>query len=243
MQPFDLTGTRLLITGAAGGIGAATAKICSELGAKLVLSDCTDLQRLERVAHGLAGVQAVHQCDVTARAEVERMVSQHGPFDALADTAGICPYDEDWMAPDWNETAFMRVMQVNVLGPINLVRAVLPGMIERRRGKIALCGSIAGWTGGLRAGPHYTASKGGLHAMVRWFALRATPHHVNVNGVAPGPVSTGMTTGHGYQPELYPMRRMGEPEEIASMLAFLCSPAADYVCGAIMDVNGGTLMR
>lgn len=147
------------------------------------------------------------------------------------------------MAPDWNEAAFMRVMQVNVLGPINLVRAVLPGMMERKHGRIALCGSIAGWTGGLRAGPHYSASKGGVHALVRWFAQRAAPHHVCVNGVAPGPIDTGMTTGQGYNGSEYPMQRMGEPEEIAGMLTYLCSPAASFVSGAIMDVNGGTQMR
>lgn len=82
------------------------------------------------------------------------------------------------MAPDWNEVAFMRVMRVNLLGPINLVRAILPGMIQRRRGRIALCGSIAGWTGGVLAAPHYSASKGGVHALIRWFAQRATPHGV-----------------------------------------------------------------
>ncbi len=175
--------------------------------------------------------------------DVFRIGSVTKPFTALADTAGICPFEDDWMAPDWNEAAFMRVMQVNVLGPINLVRAVLPGMMERKHGRIALCGSIAGWTGGLRAGPHYSASKGGVHALVRWFAQRAAPHHVCVNGVAPGPIDTGMTTGQGYNGSEYPMQRMGEPEEIASMLTYLCSPAASFVSGAIMDVNGGTQMR
>lgn len=122
------------------------------------------------------------------------------------------------MAPDWNEVAFMRVMRVNLLGPINLVRAILPGMIQRRRGHIALCGSIAGWTGGVLAAPHYSASKGGVHALIRWFAQRATPHGVNVNGVAPGPIATGMTQGADYRPEAYPMKRMGEPEEVAAAL-------------------------
>ncbi len=242
-RTFDLTGTTMLITGAAGGIGTATARLCKHLGASLVLSDCVDTQQLETLAQEIGSVTAVHRCDVTSRDEVESMVKQHGPFSALADTAGICPYDEDWMAQDWNEVAFMRVMRVNVLGPINLVRAVLPGMIERKHGRIALCGSIAGWTGGLRAGPHYAASKGGVHALVRWFAQRATPHHVTINGVAPGPIATGMTAGHGYQAEGYPMKRMGEPEEIAGMLAFLCSPAAAFIAGTVMDVNGGTLMR
>jgi NAD(P)-dependent dehydrogenase (short-subunit alcohol dehydrogenase family) len=78
---------------------------------------------------------------------------------------------------------------------------------------------------------------------VRWFAQRAAPHHVTVNAVAPGPIDTGMTAGHGYDANAYPMKRMGQPEEIAGMLTYLCSPAAGFVSGAIMDVNGGTLMR
>ena len=241
-RTFDMTGTRILITGAAGGIGAATARLCGELGATMVLTDI-DSFRLESLVHELRGVAAAHRCDVSDRAAVEHLVAQHGPFDALADTAGICPYDEDWMAPDWNEVAFMRVMRVNLLGPINLVRAILPGMIERKRGRIALCGSIAGWTGGVLAAPHYSASKGGVHALIRWFAQRATPHGVTVNGVAPGPIATGMTEGAGYRPEAYPMKRMGEPEEIAAALAFLCSSAAAFLAGAIIDINGGTLMR
>ncbi len=242
-QAFDLTGTRILITGAAGGIGSATARLCNQLGATLVLSDFGQREKLEALAHDLKGVTAVESCDVTDRVAVEAMIKRHGPFTALADTAGICPFDDDWMNPDWNEVDFIRVMKVNVLGPINLVRAILPGMMERKHGRIALCGSIAGWMGGLRAGPHYSASKGGVHALVRWFAQRAAPHHVNVNGVAPGPIATGMTESGGYDPNIYPMKRLGEPEEIAGMLTYLCSPAASFVSGAIMDVNGGTLMR
>ena len=243
-QAFDLSNTHMLITGAAGGIGAATARLCSQLGASLVL---TDLEKnkpaLEQLAHSLNGSVTVEGCDVSQRTQVDALVARHAPFTALADTAGICPYDDDWLSPSWNEVEFMRVMQVNVLGPINLVRAIMPGMMERKHGRIALCGSIAGWTGGLRAGPHYSASKGGVHALVRWFAQRAAPHHVTVNGVAPGPIETGMTAGHGYDATAYPMKRMGQPEEIAGMLTYLCSPAAGFVSGAIMDVNGGTLMR
>lgn len=240
---FDLSDTRLLITGAAGGIGAATARLCARLGARIVLCDVVEREKLETLAQDIPGVESVHLCDVSQRDAVERLVGSLAPLSALADTAGICPYGDDWMAPDWNETAFMRVLRVNMLGPINLVRAVMPGMIERRYGRIALCGSIAGWSGGLRAGPHYAASKGGVHALVRWFSQRAVSHGVTVNGVAPGPVLSGMTAGQGYQEQTYPMKRLGEPAEIASVLAFLCSPGASYTSGAILDVNGGTYLR
>lgn len=240
---FDLSRTRLLVTGAAGGIGAATARCASRLGASLVLADIAPLPALEALAQELPGVESVHRCDVSDRQAVEALVQSLAPLSALADTTGICPYQDDWMAADWNEAAFLKVMRVNVLGPINLVRAVMPGMMERGYGRIALCGSIAGWFGGLRAGPHYAASKGGVHALVRWFSQRAVGHGVTVNAVAPGPVQSGMTEHQGYQPESYPMKRMGEPAELASAIAFLCSPGASYLSGVVLDVNGGTYLR
>jgi len=240
---FDLAGTRLLITGAGGGIGAATARLCGSLGAQLVLADVMPVVKLEVLANEVPGVLSVHSCDISDRKEVDFLIRRLPPLAGLADTAGICPYDDDWMAEGWNEAAFMKVMRVNLLGPINLVRAVLPGMMERRYGRIALCGSIAGWSGGLRAGPHYAASKGGIHALVRWFSQRAVTYGVTVNGVAPGPVISSMTHGQGYDNAKYPMQRMGEPSEIASAIAFLCSPGASYTSGAIFDINGGTYLR
>ncbi len=241
--PFNLNGHRIFINGAAGGIGQATARLLDAMGASLILSDFNRATDLQQLADSLKHVEKVLDFDVTCRTAVETAINEAGALDALADTSGVCPYDDDWNAPDWNEKAFTRVMQINVLGPINLVRAVMPGMIERGQGRIALCGSIAGWTGGLRAGPHYSASKGALHALVRWAAQQCVQHNVIINGVAPGPVSTPMTDHHGYAPEKYPMKRMGLPEEIANALAYLCSPAASYSTGTIMDVNGGTYYR
>jgi len=242
-KAFDMQGQRVLITGAAGGIGAETARLCSALGAITILTDlASTLGKLEQLSDGLNGVAAVHALDISDRTAVDALVAKHHPIDALIDTAAICPFDEDWMQPEWDEK-FHRVMTVNVLGPINLVRAVMPGMIERRHGSITLTGSIAGWMGGLLAAPHYAASKGSVHALVRWFAQRATPHNVRVNAVAPGPVATGMTDGQPYSTDNYPMKRMGEPQEIANALVFLSSPAASFIAGSVLDVNGGVLMR
>lgn len=240
-ETYDLTGKTMLITGAAGGIGSETARLCAAAGARLVLADVVPVEAIKASNEDLAGTAIFRQCDTSKRAAVETLAREIGPVDILADTAGICPRD-DWMAPDWDE-AFDRVIDVNVRGPINLVRAFLPGMMERKQGRVVLCGSIAGWTGGVLSSPHYTAAKGGVHALVRWFAQRATPHNVCVNGVAPGPVDTGMTRGEGYTPEKFPLKRMGTAEELANLIAFLVSPGASFIAGTVIDANGGVYMR
>lgn len=240
---YSLSGTRLLVTGAAGGVGMETARVCAGLGAELILTDLQISPALQALADSLPHVRAVQACDVSQRSQVEALVLAHPDIAALIDTAGICPYDDDWLAPDWNDTAFMKVMQVNVLGPMNWARALLPGMLERGYGRMAFCGSVAGWMGGLRAGAHYAVSKGGVHALVRWLAQRGTPRNVMINGVAPGVIDTPMTAGQGYQSDNQPMKRFGRPEEIAHVLSFLVSPGASFLSGCIVDANGGILMR
>ncbi len=103
-------------------------------------------------------------------------------------------------------------------------------------------GSLAGRTGGLIAGPHYVASKGGVHAFVKWLARRAAPHGVLVNGVAPASVETAMMTDRPVDLARIPLARKASPEEVAWPIAFLCSAAASYICGAVLDVNGGVHM-
>lgn len=235
--PFDLSGQRVFITGAAGGIGSATARLCAAHGASLILADVAPSDATKSKLGGIGGTD-IHQLDSSDRAAVEALAARIGPIDSLVDTAAICPFD-DWTTPGWDET-LDRVLAVNIKGPINLTRAFLPAMQARRRGRIVLCGSIAGHMGGVRSGAHYAFSKGGLHAFVRWLARRAAEHNVLVNAVAPGPVDTGMTSGQGYQPDAFPLRRMASPDEIASCIAYLCGPGASYATGAIFDVNGGT---
>ena len=100
-------------------------------------------------------------------------------------------------------------MAVNVHGPIHAARAFLPGMIARRRGRIVLVGSLAGRMGGLIAGPHYVASKGAVHALVKWLARQAAPHGVLVNGIAPASVATPMMDGPAGRPRAHPARSHG----------------------------------
>jgi NAD(P)-dependent dehydrogenase (short-subunit alcohol dehydrogenase family) len=238
---FDLGGRRVLITGAAAGIGAATARVCASLGAELVLVDIADSGEVAEAIRRDGGQAMTVTADASARGEIECLARDMDAIDALILNAAICPWDEDWQAPQWDES-FERVMAVNVLGPVHAVRAFLPAMIERRAGRIVFVGSLAGRMGGLIAGPHYVASKGGVHALVKWLARQAAPHNVLVNGVAPASVETPMMQDRPVDLARIPLGRKGRAEEIAWPIAFLCSDAASYVCGTVLDVNGGVYM-
>jgi NAD(P)-dependent dehydrogenase (short-subunit alcohol dehydrogenase family) len=161
--------------------------------------------------------------------------------DILVYLSAISPWDDDWSEPQW-DAVFDDVVSVNLHGAVHAARAVLPGMAARRWGRIVLVGSLAGKTGGLIAGGHYAASKGGLHALVKWLAQRGGPDNVLVNGVAPASTVTPMMQGRPVDLQRIPLRRMSEPSEIAWPIAFLCSEAASYVCGSVLDVNGGVYM-
>ncbi|MDP6705349.1 MAG: SDR family NAD(P)-dependent oxidoreductase [Alphaproteobacteria bacterium] len=237
---FDMAGQRVLISGAAGGIGIATARALASLGAALVLTDVVEMDGLVAELAAEGAEAEAYPADVTDRADVARLAEAVGEIDALAALAGICPND-DWIEDaDW-DAVFHQVMDVNVLGSLNLARAWLPRMAARGGGRMVLVGSIAGRSGGTSpiVQPHYVASKGGIHAVTHWLARRAAPDGVIVNAVAPGPVETAMTAGVPYSRDAYLLGRIGRPEEIAWPIAFLCSPAASYTVGAVLDVNGG----
>ena len=233
---FDMTGVRVAITGAGGGIGSATARLIAEMGGELRISDLEAPEPLADFLRGRGTDAVASAVDVTDRAQVEAWAGASGPVGALIDCAAICPFD-DWADEGWDDVAD-KVFEVNLQGPINVVRAFWPGMIEAGGGKIALVGSIAGRLGGVRAAPHYVMTKGGIHGFVRWAAKKGAPHDLLVNAVAPGPVATPMTQGEPFDPSGFPLRRMAAAEELAGPLAFLVSPAASYISGAVLDVNG-----
>ena len=167
---FNLSGTRIAITGAGGGIGAETARLVATMGADLMLSDLQAPEPLADYLRGQGRDATAAALDVTDRAAVEAWAEACGKVDALIDCAAICPFD-DWEEDGWDDVA-ARVFNINLQGPVNLCRAFMPGMMARNAGKIALIGSIAGRLGGVRAAPHYVMSKGGIHAYVRWLAKK-----------------------------------------------------------------------
>jgi NAD(P)-dependent dehydrogenase (short-subunit alcohol dehydrogenase family) len=239
LSPFDLSGRKIVIAGAAGGIGSTVAKLCVKHGASVVLLDIVSEEKIrEVVGETVCQSAQIFSVDTASREQVADVAARVGHVYGLVDTAAIGLVD-DWCSEGWDDV-LDKVVKANVKGPINLTRAFLPSMIAHNEGRIVLCGSVAGWMGGIRAGAHYAFSKGGVHAFVRWLSQRGAPHNVLVNGIAPGPVATGMTAGKGYDPSVYPLKRMAKPIEIAAAVIFLCGSGGGYTSGAILDINGGT---
>ena len=235
---MNMQGKRVIVTGAANGIGRATANVLAQLGAELILVDRAAMDETMTEVSALGAVATPMQGDLTSD-EFMKSLFTGGRVQAAAHCAGILD-GRDWREdPNWHER-FHRVMDVNVRVPLNLTAACIDHMAAHGGGAVALVGSVAGKSGGtsLATPPDYSASKGAVHALVKWLSRNAVTKGVLVNAVAPGPVQTAMTRNSSIA-ELTPMKRMGRPEELAWPIAFLCTPAASYFSGAILDVNGG----
>jgi 3-oxoacyl-[acyl-carrier protein] reductase len=238
---LSMQGKRALVTGAASGIGKATALVLAQLGAELLLADLAPLDATrDEIAAG-GGVCTMMQGDLTEDAFIASFFAGDRVH-AVAHCAGILDGRKWTEDPAWHER-FHRVMDVNVRVPLQLAAAAIDHMAAHGGGNIALVGSVAGKTGGtsLSTPPDYSASKGAVHTLVKWLSRNAVGRGVLVNAVAPGPVETAMTRGFNLGPTL-PMGRIGRAEELAWPIAFLCTSAASYLSGAILDVNGGAFV-
>jgi len=238
---LSMQGKRALVTGAASGIGAATALVLAQLGAQVLIADRAPLDATAEALQAAGGVFSAARGDLTDDAFIAELLAG-GRAHAVAHCAGVLEsrqWNED---PAWHER-FHRVMDINVRVPLQLAAAAIEHMAAQGGGQIVLVGSVAGKTGGtsLSTPPDYSASKGAVHALVKWLSRGAVGRGVLVNAVAPGPVETPMTRGSNLAPSL-PMKRMGRAEELAWPIAFLCTPAASYLSGAILDVNGGAFV-
>jgi 3-oxoacyl-[acyl-carrier protein] reductase len=238
---LSMEGKRALVTGAASGIGRATALVLAQLGAELLLCDRAPMDATCDEIQAGGGKCAMAQGDLTDDAFMGSLFAG-GRIHAVAHCAGILegrPWTED---QGWH-ARFHRVMDVNVRVPLQLAALATDHMAAHGGGHIVLVGSVAGKTGGtsLTTPPDYSASKGAVHALVKWLSRNAVGRGVLINAVAPGPVETPMTRGFNLGPTL-PMGRIGRPEELAWPIAFLCTSAASYLSGAILDVNGGAFV-
>ena len=247
-HPFDLTGRLAVVTGGGTGLGLAIARGLALAGARVVINgrnrERLDAAAADLVAAGHAG--SVCAFDVTdeaavnaGMADVERTL---GPVDILVINAAINirkPFDQYTLA-EWR-----TLQDANFDGPFLVARTVVPGMKARRRGKIINICSLASDIGRPNI-VAYAASKGGLRMMTRALAVELAPHNVQVNGISPGFFKTEMNAAlignaefSAWVEKRTPAARWGDPPEIAGAAVFLASPAADYVTGHLLYVDGG----
>jgi 3-oxoacyl-[acyl-carrier protein] reductase len=239
-------GKTALVTGGAKGIGAATAKRLASEGATVVVADF-DEEAARETAQEIGG-QAV-RCDVTKREDVEAAVeaaAAHGSLDILVTCAGIIRdnllfkmTDEDWDT----------VIDTHLKGTFYAVRAAQKHMVEQQSGKMVLISSTSAL--GNRGQTNYSTAKAGLQGMTKTLAIELGSYNVNVNCVAPGFIVTAMTQQTadriGVPFEQFveavskevPLKRVGQPEDVAGLIAYLCSEDASYVSGQVVYVRGG----
>jgi 2-hydroxycyclohexanecarboxyl-CoA dehydrogenase len=243
-----------LVTGGARGIGRAIVESLLEAGHPVAIADVRGEQAEEtaREVSGAGGQVVTVQMDVTdsgsVAAGVERAVSELGPVEVLVNNAGgdeLLPFletDESYW--DW-------VVELNFKGQLRVTRAVLPGMVERRFGRVVNVASDAGRVGSSLESV-YSGAKGGVIAFTKALAREVARRGVTVNAVCPGPTDTPMLremaedeTGAKLFEALtraVPMRRLGEPEDVAPAVAFLSSDRAGFITGQTLSVSGGLTM-
>lgn len=239
-----------IVTGAARGIGAATAQVLARKGAKVALSD-VDVDLLDQVTKGIteAGGQAMSfPCDVSKPALtdqlVEDVVATFGKLDILINNAGICPRIP---VDEMTEEMFDRMFDINLKPVFFLTRAAANAMKQQKWGRVVNVSSTAGRIGAVHNSTVYSGTKGGMLAMTKSLARHYAPYNILINAVAPGAVDTRMfenvaaDTREEYIGTI-PLRRMANPIEIAHSIVHLCSEETTWVTGATLDINGGVVM-
>lgn len=248
MQSLGLEGKVALVTGAAGGIGAAIATLLDEMGATVVATDASDkgLAALPQNGRGGAPILADLSSHSIGEDLIGEITSRHGGVDILVNNAALLIRKEidEYEDRDWDLT-----FDVNLRSQFLLCRAAARSMKARGWGRIVNMAASNVYNGGLYQSSLYAISKGGTLTLTRSFASRLAPFNICVNTVAPGPVNTPMFSYKLTDANIaefkgkMPMGRIGEPIEIARVVAFLASPWASYITGQVIDANGGQLFR
>ena len=242
-MPGELEQQVFMVTGAARGIGAATAVQLAKRGASLLLTDVLDCQATRVAVEAAGGRADVRPLDVTDRAACDAVVQEwrqrNGRIHGLVCNAGICPAGKPVAADD----QWQRVMDVNVNGTRHCVDAVWAPMVEDGGGVIVLNSSMAYYQGGLIVGTEYSASKAALIGMTRHLARNGGPLGIRCNAVAPGIIDTPMTADFE-KPDLsrIPLRRLGTARDVAGPISFLCGPDSAYMTGTVLNVTGGMVL-
>ncbi len=250
---FDLHGKLAVVTGCRRGIGLAMAEALASAGADIVgvsanleATGSEAARRVEALGRAFTGAQV----DFADRAAVEQfaatLTADDRPVDILVNNAGTIARSPAVIhdTPTWD-----RVLEINLTAPFLLARTLGRRMVERGAGKVIFTASLLSFQGGILV-PSYTASKSAVAGLVKALANEWAPHGVNVNGIAPGYIATDNTEALRNDPdrsrailERIPAGRWGAATDLAGATVFLASAASDYVCGAIIPVDGGWLAR
>mgnify|MGYP001164892128 FL=1 len=255
-------GKTVLIPGGGRGIGYAAGAMMAREGAKVALADVVG-ERAQEAAARLkdeTGAETLGiACDITDMDQVKRMVAETetalGPVNVMVNTAAIVA-DKTFMEStpeDWKE-----MLDICLYGSMNVIHAVLPGMVERANGRIVCLASDAARTGQARHS-YYAAAKGGVIALVKSIAQEVGRNGVTLNVVSPGATDTELRQGREKEVlaaigeerfakreqailRMYPTRRLGQPDDIAAGIVYLCGDGASWVTGQVLSINGGFAM-
>jgi 3-oxoacyl-[acyl-carrier protein] reductase len=240
----ELAGKVALVTGSGRGIGRAIAVALARAGADVAVNDRTREEAARETAGQVSALgrrSLVVLADVSAAAEVTRLVAAVeaglGPVDVLVNNAGIArPLPLEQLT----ERDFDDMIAVNLKSAFLLTQAVLPGMRARRWGRVVNVSSVAAQLGGV-IGPHYAASKAGMHGLTHAYAALLAREGITVNAIAPALIATDMIAGNPRaRPDLTPVGRFGTAEEVADVAVLLASNG--YITGQTVNVNGGWYM-
>ncbi len=242
-----LNGKVALVTGASRGIGRAIALQLASLGADIAVIYAGNTEKAEAVCADISAMgrhAEAFRCNVADFAEAKQTVAAvkaaFGGVDILVNNAGIT---KDGLLAMMKESDFTDVVDTNLKGAFNMTRHCCPLFIKKRSGKIINITSISGVVG--NAGQvNYSASKAGLIGLTKSVAKELAPRGICCNAIAPGFVETDMTAQEADNPLIgqIPLGRLGKPEDVAQLAAFLASPASDYITGQVIHIDGGLAM-
>jgi len=245
-----------MVTGGGAGIGRGIVLAFAREGANVAILDVNRDAALKSAKEAEAqGIQALAvEADVASPGSVneavKKVLGQFGKIDILVNNAGISPKRQGVKVPvaEMDPAEWERVIAINLSGAFLCSRAVLPGMMERKYGKIINMASVAGKTGGFAAGAHYASSKAGIIGLTKAIALESAKYGINVNAVMPSRIQTDM----GFSiPEAklkerlsqIPLGRLGTTDDVAEAVLFLaCDQSSSWITGATLNVSGGLLM-
>lgn len=244
----------VLVTGGGIGIGRATARAFGALGDHVVVTDVLEAEgaAVAGEIRAAGGSAEFLRLDVTSTEQADAVVAdveaRHGGIDVIVANAGIA---HKVPLPQLTDAKWDHTFDVDLKGIFRVVRPALPGMKARRSGAIVAVSSIMGVAYGWDEHVHYSAAKSGVVGLVRGLAVELAREGIRVNGIAPGYIRTAqlLSKEHSLGPEgaeaagaFIPMGRIGEPEEIADVIAFLASAGARYMTGQVVVVDGGLLV-